>query len=275
MTQHDGGREARLDHDRRHIGRETAGRLHVEHAGTGRPTVLLHAGIADSRMWDPQWTAWPTRLAVTRLDLRGFGRSGRPVGAFSHAGDVVTVLDAHEIERGLLVGASLGGLVALDLAAARPERVRGLVLADPPLPGYTWSAEMRAFSDAEDAALAAGDLEAATEVNVDFWLPTAPEEVRAAIRAQQLNAFRLQVPDEADESLLREDLVESLATIECPTLVVTGEDDRADFRAIADLLAGTLPNARRATIAGAGHLPSLEQPAAFDAVVLPFLEEVG
>ncbi len=257
------------------VGRETAGRLHVEHAGAGRPAVLLHAGIADSRMWDPQWTAWPARLAVTRLDLRGFGRSGRPVGAFSHAGDVLAVLDACEIDRALLVGASLGGLVALDLAAARPERVRGLVLAGPPLPGYAWSAEMRAFSEAEAAALEAGDLEAATEVNVDFWLPTASEEVRATIRAQQLGAFRLQVPDEADESLLCEDLVESLATIACPTLVLTGAHDRSDFQAIADLLAATLPDTRRTTVADACHLPSLEQPAAFETLVLPFLEGVA
>jgi 3-oxoadipate enol-lactonase len=266
MTQHHGGHGARL---------HPVGRLHLEHAGAGRPVVLLHAGIADSRMWAPQWETWPARFTVTRLDLRGFGRSGRPIGAFSHAGDVLAVLDACKIDRALLVGASLGGLVALDLAAARPERVRGLVLADPPLPGHAWSAEMRAFSEAEDAALAAGDLEAATEVNVDFWLPTASEEVRAAIRAQQLGAFRLQVPDDADETLLREDLVDGLETITCPTLVLTGAHDRADFRAIADLLAARLPNARRATIAGAGHLPSLEQPAAFDTVVLPFLEEVA
>jgi pimeloyl-ACP methyl ester carboxylesterase len=134
---------------------------------------------------------------------------------------------------------------------------------------------MRAFSDAEDAALEAGDLEAATEVNVDFWLPTAPERLRAAIRAQQLDAFRLQVPDEADESLLTDDLVGRLPTIACPTLVLAGERDVADFRAIADLLAARLPNARRATVADAGHLPSLEQPERFDAVVLPFLEQVA
>ena len=52
----------------------TAASLHVEHAGSGPPVVLIHAGVADSRMWDPQWAAWQTRFALTRLDLRGFGR---------------------------------------------------------------------------------------------------------------------------------------------------------------------------------------------------------
>jgi pimeloyl-ACP methyl ester carboxylesterase len=263
MTQHTGGHVARHD---------DVGPLHVEHEGAGPAVVLIHAGVADSRMWDPQWAAWQTRFALTRLDLRGFGRSGPPLGAFSHARDVLAVLDAAGIERALLVGASFGGLVALDLAASHPERVGGLVLADAPLPGHPWSDEMRGFFVAENAALEAGDLEAATEVNVGFWAGAANEAVRAAIREQQLNAFRLQAGDEADDSLLTDDLPGSLATLAVPTLVVTGENDKADFRAIADKLAATLPDAHRATVAGAGHLPSLEQPPAFDEVVLPFLE---
>jgi 3-oxoadipate enol-lactonase len=262
MTQHPGGHAARHD---------DAGPLHVEHAGTGPAVVLVHAGVADGRMWAPQWAAWQTRFALTRLDLRGFGRSGPAVGSFSHAADVLGVLDAGGIDRAVVVGASFGGLVALDLAAAHPERVAALVLADPPLPGYTWSEEMRGFFAAEEAALEAGDLEAATDVNVEFWAGSADDAVRAAIRVQQLNAFRLQA-DEPDDSLLTEDLVGALATLALPALVVTGEHDKADFRAIADRIAETMPDARRATIAGAGHLPSLERPAAFDEVVLPFLE---
>ena len=265
MTHHPGGHAAR---------RDAVGPLHVEQAGAGPAVVLIHAGVADSRMWDPQWAVWQTRLALTRLDLRGFGRSAPPAGPFSHAGDVLNVLDESGIDRAVLVGASFGGLVALDLAAARPERVAALVLADPPLPGHAWSDEMRGFFADEEAALEAGDLEAATDVNVEFWLPAASGPVRAAIREQQLNAFRLQV-EEPDDSLLTEDLRAALATLEVPTLVVTGEHDKADFQAIADLLAETLPAARRSVVPGAGHLPSLERPDEFDAVVLPFLEGRG
>jgi pimeloyl-ACP methyl ester carboxylesterase len=266
MTQHPGGHAARLD---------AVGPLHVEHAGAGPAVVLIHAGVADSRMWDPQWAAWQTRFALTRLDLRGFGRSGPPLGSFSHARDVLAVLDAAGIARARLVGASFGGLVALDVAAAHPERVAALVLADPPLPRHPWSEEMRGFFMAEETALEAGDLDAATEVNVEFWAGAAAEPVRAAVREQQLDAFRLQVGAEADDELLTEDLPAALATLGVPALVVTGEHDKADFQAIADRLAATLPDARRAIVASAGHLPSLEQPAAFDEFVLPFLEGCG
>jgi pimeloyl-ACP methyl ester carboxylesterase len=266
MTQHPGGHAARLD---------AVGPLHVQHAGAGPAVVLIHAGVADSRMWDPQWAAWQTRFALTRLDLRGFGRSGPPLGSFSHARDVLAVLDAAGIARARLVGASFGGLVALDVAAAHPERVAALVLAGPPLPGHPWSEEMRGFFAAEERALEDGDLDAATEVNVEFWAGAAEEPVRAAVREQQLNAFRLQVEAEADDELLTEDLPAALAMLGVPALVVTGEQDKADFQAIADRLAATLPDVRRAIVASAGHLPSLEQPAAFDELVLPFLEGRG
>jgi pimeloyl-ACP methyl ester carboxylesterase len=181
-------------------------------------------------------------------------------------------MDALGVDRAILVGASFGGRVVLDLAAARPERVAGVVLVDAGLPDHAWSAELQAFGAAEDEAIEAGDLDRATEVNVDFWVPSASEPVRAAIREQQRNAFALQIGTEDEEVLLTEDLPSHLASVTVPALVLVGESDYADFHAIADRLATTLPNAERATIPDAGHLPSLEQPEAFDAAVLPFLD---
>ena len=115
----------------------------------------------------------------------------------------------------------------------------------------------------------------AAEVNVDFWLPSASEPVRAAIREQQRNAFALQVGRDDEEELLTDDLTARLGAVDVPTLVLVGERDYADFHAIADRLAAELPDTRRATISGAGHLPSLEQPEAFDAVVLPFVDSLA
>ncbi len=254
--------------------RTTVGPLYIEQAGHGPAVVLLHAGIADRRMWDPQWVEWPADLSVTRLDLREFGRSERADGSFSHAGDVLAMLDALSIARAVLVGASLGGLVALDLAASHPERVVGLVLADPALPGRSWSAVLQAHFAAEEAAFATGDLGHATELNVDFWLPAASEPVRAAIRDQQRAAFELQAEGGGDESLLTRELLPRLSSLDTPTLVLVGESDHADFHTIADLLATELPSARRETVRQAGHLPSLEQPAAFDAIVRPFVGSI-
>jgi pimeloyl-ACP methyl ester carboxylesterase/mannose-6-phosphate isomerase-like protein (cupin superfamily) len=251
------------------------GPVYAEQAGAGPDVVLVHAGVADSRMWNEQWVDWASRFRVTRLDLRGFGRSAPPEGTYANPEDVLAVLDAFGIERACLVGASFGGRVCLDLAASRPGRVAGLVLAAAGLPDHDWSPEIRAFGAAEDEALEAGDLDAATEINVDFWLPHAPDSVRAAIREQQRNAFALQVGSDGEEVLLTHELGSRLDEVDVSALVLVGENDYGDFHAIADRLSSGLRRLSRATISGAGHLPSLERPEAFDAVVLPFLESLS
>lgn len=173
-----------------------------------------------------------------------------------------------------MIGVSFGGGVALDLAAARPERVAGLVLVGAGLPDHVWSSELEAFGDAEDEALAAGDLEGATDLNVELWLSDAPAWVRDSIREQQRSAFELQAGVESSAVLLTDNLPARLAELVLPALVVVGERDHADFQELAERLASALPNARRESVPG-GHLPSLEQPAAFDAVARPFLAEVS
>ena len=99
--------------------------------------------------------------------------------------------------------------------------------------------------------------------------------MRAAIREQQRHAFDLQAGTGEGEVPLRADLATRLGEIDVPALVLVGESDKDDFRAIAERLAGELPNARLVVIPSAGHLPSLEQPEAFETAVRPFLERVG
>lgn len=241
--------------------------------------VLVHAGIADSRMWDPQWEAWAARYRVVRYAQRGFGRSTIEAGAYSHGADLVAVLDGLGLERATLVGCSLGGRIALEVAIARPERVTALVLVDAAIPGVDWSQEVADFGDAEDAAHEAGDLDAATDVNVRFWVDgpgRTPDAVAPALREQvrtmQRRAFELQAGLDDEEEALVDDVGGRLGELRGPALVLVGAEDVADFHAIADRLAATIPGAERATVAGAAHLPSAERPEAFAAVVEPFLD---
>jgi 3-oxoadipate enol-lactonase len=253
--------------------------LHVEVAGAGPPVVLLHAGVADARMWDPQWVTFPRVHRTVRYDLRGFGRSPLPPGSFSHAGDLVALLDRLGIGRTALVGVSLGGRVALEAAVARPDLVDALVVVGASLPGHAWSDELEAFDAEEDAALERGDLDTAVELNVRLWVDgrRAPgggdPATRAAVAEMQRHAFELQLPvaDEVDEQLLVPDLADRLGEVRAPTLVLVGEEDVADIHVIAERLAREVPGAQRAAIPGAAHLPSMERPAEFDELVLGFL----
>ncbi len=239
--------------------------------------VLVHAGICDSGMWDPQWRSLAGSHRLLRLDMRGFGRSPLPPDPYSNARDVLDVMDAAGIERAALVGASLGGRVVLEAAVAAPERVSALVLAGSGLPAHEWSQDVRDFWAVEDAAIERGDLVAAAEANVDCWVAPADAAVRARVHAMQLRALELQVPvgeDDPEEPLVA-DLNARLGEIAVPALVVVGELDHADIHAIAARLMEALPHATHTRIPAAAHLPSLERPVAFDAVVAPFLALSG
>jgi 3-oxoadipate enol-lactonase len=257
--------------------------LYAEVAGEGPEIALVHEGICDSRMWDTQWDSYTREHRVLRLDLRGFGRSPLEAGTFSNARDLIAVLEEHGFERPALVGVSLGGRVVLEVAVARPDLVSALVLVAPGLPGHDWSPELQAAWGEEEAALEGGDLDEAVEVNLRTWVDgprRQPEDVDPVVRERvgemQRRAFELQLPvgDDADEELLVPDLAQRIGEIRAPTLVVVGDEDVPDMHAIADRLAREIPCARRATIPGTAHVPSIERPREFDELVLPFLDEV-
>jgi pimeloyl-ACP methyl ester carboxylesterase len=230
-------------------------------------------------MWEPQWPALTAAHLVVRADFRGFGSSPQPAERFSHARDVISLLDELGIERAALVGVSLGGQVALEVALARPELVTALVLVGAALPDHEWSETVRTYGDEEDAALERGDIDAAVEANLRMWVDgpyRGPEvvdpEVRDAVAAMQRRAFELQLPvaDEAEEELLVPDLGARLGEIRAPALVLVGDADVSDMHDIGRRLRRELRDARSATIQGA-HVPSMEHPRKFEALVLDFL----
>jgi 3-oxoadipate enol-lactonase len=257
-------------------------KLHHEVEGSGPTVVFIHQGIVDSRVWDPQWASFDAYRRV-RFDLRGFGRT--PIGSLplTHARDVAELLDGLGISGAAVVGGSMGGRIALELAIDRPDLVGALVLVGAGLPGLDWSEEMRAYGQAEDEAVARGDLDAATEVNLRTWVDgpgrTAADVdpgVREAVREMQRQALELQAPvwTELDEEPLVEDVGERLAEVSVPTLVLVGEEDVADIHIVGERLAREIPGARSATIGCTAHVPNLERPADVDALVLDFLTSV-
>src|SRR5690349_3869494 len=142
--------------------------------------VLLHAGIADSRMYRQQLDTFAPARA---FDLPGFGQGPDEPDVIDYRGFVRERLPEESVT---LVGTSLGGRIALELALESPERVAALVLVGPGLDGHEWSEEVQAFGVEEDAALERGDLDAAVEANVRLWLADdADPGVRALVTEMQ------------------------------------------------------------------------------------------
>jgi 3-oxoadipate enol-lactonase len=245
--------------------------------------VLLHAGIADSRMWHGQVPALERSFRVLSVDMRGFGRSPLLSGRVDRADDVRTVLDDAGVLRAWCVGSSLGGMVALEFAIRFPDRVEGLVLVAPGIREWQSSADVVELGRAEDEALEAGDEERAVDLVARFWLRGTRRDAEpranllALLRTMQLDACRLPDPDPPPERSLPLDppTLERLSDVTVPTLVVVGEHDIADLQQIASLLASKLPNAERIVLPGAAHLPPLETPAAFNRLLVDYLGRPG
>lgn len=252
--------------------------LAYEVGGSGHPLLLLHAGVADSRMWDDQFPVFSQRYQTIRYDLRGFGRSPMPPGRFAGYEDVAGLLDYLQINRAHLLGISNGGRVALDFALAYPTRVSALVLAAPSVGGKTPSQRIQEFWEQEETALTRGDLDAATELNVRLWVDgpqRTPEQVDAVIRdrirAMQLQAFQIPIPADAEENQLEPPAIERLGQVQAPSLIIAGALDLEEKVELAEQVARAIPNATYAVIAGAAHMVSMEQPAEFNRLVVSFL----
>jgi pimeloyl-ACP methyl ester carboxylesterase len=235
--------------------------------GDGPPVVLLH-GLGLSRaVFDPVLPALSSRFRVLRLDLRGHGASPAPDPPvpYVHADDVRATLDALGLDRVDLVGQSLGGAVAVDLALAHPERVRRLALLAPALSGWAWSdAWVQAFHTVRAVGRLGGPKAA-----LEAW---HAHPLFATARAHPGSAAALETMVFADDGRrwVESDVaveaappaVERLARLEASTHVFVGEHDLPDFRAIAETMATHVPAIRLLVVPGAGHLLTLEAPEA-------------
>lgn len=265
----------------------TSAGIAYDRAGTGGdlPVVLLHAGVADRRMWDPLWPELTAGHDAVRLDLRGFGEStDRPAGALSHVDDVLDTLTELGIGRCTLVGASLGAGVAVEAALARPEAVASLLLCAPGgslIPEMT--PQLRSFVTAENAAMEAGDLDAAAEANVTWWLvgphraaADVDPAVRDLVRSMQRRAFELTEKwDDVEEREPEPPALDRLGEITAPTLVLQGGLDLDAIGQAARRVTEGVPGARRVDWPDTAHLPSLERPEAFLGLLRDWLDGVS
>jgi len=261
-------------------GRTAAG-VAWDATGEGEPVVLLHAGVADRRMWEPQWIGFGGSFRAIRYDARGFGETHSPVGPWSHHGDLGALLDELELGRVHLVGASMGAGIAVEVALERPAAVASLVLI---APGGALLGEapdvLRSVWRAEGEALERGDLDAAVEVNLRAWVdgPARSRDavdpaIRAFVGGMQRRAFELPAwdGDVAPESELDPSAADRLAELRIPVLVIVGMADWPPVVEVAERIGREVAGARVVRWPGVAHLPSLERPTQFERLVREFL----
>lgn len=248
--------------------------LRYEVRGAGPSVVLLHGFSLDRRMWDDQIDAFARTHTVIRYDLRGFGESSPGSVSYAHADDLANLLDRLGYDRVALVGLSLGGGAAINFAVTRPDRVRALVVLDPSLGGFRWSAEFRAAQAAVRATAQRDGIGAARHEWLSFPI-FAPAMANPVIGAR----LRAIVDDYSGYHWLNTDhgrpfsppAIDRLRAIDSPSLILAGELDTADFHAIADTLERGVTGARKMMLPGVGHMANMETPSSFNDLVLDFL----
>jgi pimeloyl-ACP methyl ester carboxylesterase len=257
------------------------GTLAWESAGEGEDVVFLHPGLWDSRVWDEPFGAFSRAYHVVRYDLRGYGRSSRPEPGrpYSHVDDLAALMDATDVERGALVGNSLGGRIAIDFALTHPERVTALVLAATNVGGFEETEEeAKEYAELEreiERAVEAGDAERAMELELSVWATALGTDDPAGARIRRIAFDNLHVitMDESGEIRL-DDAFGRLPEIDVPTLVLPADRDPPVLRRLSGEVAGRIPNARLVEIPDTDHVVPVRRPEGFNDVVLGFLGEV-
>jgi 3-oxoadipate enol-lactonase len=251
-------------------------RVVYEVTGHGPAVVLAHGFGLDMRMWDPQVAHLAERFRVVRYDCRGFGSSGPldPAVPYTHAGDLIALLDHLAIADAVLAGLSFGGRVVLQAALAAPARVRGLALLDAVLDGVPWDRPSADALDEVARQVQAGGVLAGRAAWLAHPLFAAARE-RPGI-AGRLAAMVAGYPGQhwlgQDPHSEDRPPIDALADVTMPTLVLAGERDVPGFLEMSAVLARRIPGAEYRVVAGACHMVNLEQPAAVNELLARFLD---
>lgn len=268
---------------RRHV-RSGAAHLSVDENGDvdGAPVLLLHAGVTDSRSWDPLIERIDERTRHVRYDARGYGDSSYEAeDGWSPVDDAVAVLDACEMDAAILVGCSIGAATAIDLALARPERVSALVLIAPAINGAP-DPQLEPFAGELDRAIdqadSRDDLEEVNRLEAHFWLDGPGHSGRVAGSARalffEMNGRALAAADPGTPAVSA-DAFSRLGEISVPTLVLVGGLDLAHVRENAGYAAASIPHARLVELDDVAHLPQLEGHLPTLSTIVEFIDSVA
>ncbi len=255
------------------------GRLYYEVEGGGPPLTLIHAGVANLRMWDDQVPAFSERYRVIRYDTRGFGRTTTEPASFSNRQDIADLLDHLRVERTHLLGCSRAGSIAIDFALELPQRVASLIAVASGLGGHEHEdPAAAAFEEEAERLYDAKDWEELTGREVAYWVDgpgqpagRAPASVRDRVRAWQLETYRTQTV-EGQPRVLEPRAAGRLGEIAVPMLVVWGNLDESGVVSACERIATEVKGSRAVVIPGTAHILSMEKPAEFNRLVLEFLD---
>ena len=250
-------------------------KVYYDNYGQGTPIVFLHPWSTNGGIWYYQTFPFAQTNQVIVIDHRGHGRSDKPTSGYSiqeHAGDVRAVLDAAGVRKAILVGNSIGGMIAMQFTLDNPDRVIGqLILSSGTGLGKDMPKEAAAAFQTDYLGTFGALMEGAVAAKTKRERPEILEVMRAHFAVQ--SNFPKHVFDSAiadPNGVFNWNIETKLSTIRKPTLVVAGEEDQATPVAANKFLADNIPDARLITVKDVGHFHQLEKPLEFNATLKEF-----
>lgn len=247
--------------------------------GEGPPAVLLHPFPANHEFWLPVGQVLAARYRVLLPDLRGHGDSGvgeGPATMEKHAADISQTLDDADVGRAPMIGVSIGGYALLEFWRRHRGRVAALVLCN------TKASADSAEGQAARRQAANDVLERGVEPFFESMIPRllgkTTREIRPDLVEGALRMMRKMSPEDVAQvqrgMAERPDSVETLKTINVPTLLITGDEDILTGVNEAELMQRQIPGSQMKVIAKAGHFSPWEQPEEAGRVIRQFLDSV-
>jgi pimeloyl-ACP methyl ester carboxylesterase len=247
--------------------------------GQGTPIVFLHPWSTNGYIWYYQIFPFARTNQVVVIDHRGHGRSDKPAGGYSlqeHASDVRAVLDAEGIRKAILVGNSIGGMIAMQFTLDNPDRVTGLfILSSGTALGENMPKEAAAAFQSDYEGTFGALMEGAVSAKSKRERPEILEVMKAHFGVQ--SNFPKHVFDSAladPNGVFAWNIKSRLSSIKVPTLVVAGEEDQATPVAANKFLADNIPGAKLVTVKDVGHFHQLEKPLEFNATLQEFVNRL-
>lgn len=260
------------------------GSLYYEELGRGEPLILIHGHSLDHRMWNEQFPEFAKQYRVIRYDVRGYGLSSSQTEdyQFTHAADLVQLMDALGIDKAHIVGLSMGGFIGADMLGCYPERVKSAVLASgnirkSPGPSQPMDEEEAARRDTEIAAL----MDKGVDVMKREWFEglmnsagTRRERMREPLWQMIQDWDAWQPLHKEVRVIIGMDAYVALQDNhpEVPVLLIEGNAPGNRYSEKPDIL-NYLPNGRQVVLDDCGHMLNMEQPEAFNQTVMDFLAD--
>ncbi|MGD0288735.1 MAG: alpha/beta hydrolase [Candidatus Binataceae bacterium] len=244
--------------------------------GEGTPIVFLHPWTTNGYIWYYQIFPFARTNKVIVVDHRGHGRSDKPQSDYSiqeHARDVAAVMDVEKVDRAVLVGNSIGGMIAMQFTLDNPRRVLGeLILSSGTGLGEGMPKEAaEAFAKDFEGTFSAL-LEGAVSAKSKRERPEILEVMKAHFQVQSNFPKHVFDSSMADPNgVFGWNIKDRLSSIHTPTLVIAGEEDNATPVAANKFLADNIPGAKLSVVKDVGHFHQLEKPREFNAALKEFV----